>query len=274
MVTTAKKRILVTGGATFLGYNITAALLAEGVDVTVLVRPEAQDHLGPLKQHVTWWAADVWDTASLRGRARGHQMVIHTVGSMMALPEQGLTYHRMNFVSARNVATMCVSDGVPEMILLSSVRAPWINRKYIQSKREAEQYVERVGVQGTVIRSPLVYDRGQQRVLFFRLMTLLGTVPPISWLGFNRIAPIPVDLLARGVARLALEPERNKHIYYASDMRRRIRRDEHAIGLPIVSQSSDSNLDDTQPKRPTSMPERSDDEIPFGWMPTDRTDQR
>lgn len=274
MAVSQRRRVLVTGGASYLGYSIAAALVAEGADVTLLIRPGGEDRLGPLAQHVQWWTADVWDTASLRGRARGHHIIIHTIGSMIALPEQGLTYQRMNFVSARNVATMCVSDGVQEMILLSSVRSPWLNRQYVRSKHDAEQYIGRVGIRGTIVRAPIVYARGQRRVLFFRLMTLMGGLPPISWLGLNRIAPMPIDILARGIARIALEPTRNKTVYYAPDLRQRNRREERSAPLPAMPISPTPNLDDTQPKRPTRIADIDDEEIPFGWKPTDPTGKR
>ena len=47
---TTKARVLVTGGGTFLGDSIAAALLAEGVEVTLLVRPGAEEKLGSLAQ--------------------------------------------------------------------------------------------------------------------------------------------------------------------------------------------------------------------------------
>ncbi|NOK86037.1 MAG: hypothetical protein GFH27_549395n59 [Chloroflexi bacterium AL-W] len=271
-----KKRILVTGGGTFLGDNIAAALLAEGANVTLLVRPGTEDRLGELARRVRWWSADVWDTASLRGRARGHQLVINTVGSLIADPSKGLSHHRLNFVSARNIAAMCVSDGVPEMILVSSTWAPWMSRSYIRSKREAERYVVRVGVRGTVIRAPLTYVRLQQRSPFFALMTLLGSVPPVSWLGFGKIAPMPVDVLARGVARIAMSDQRTKSFYYASDLRRLNTRDELSRDLidtpplppqqpPPPTQAAPSGEETQQPRR--SAFDFIDEDVPFGWTP-------
>ncbi len=254
-------RVLVTGGGTFLGDNIASALLAEGAEVTLLVREGVEDRLGPLRQRVRWFVADVWDPSSLRGRARGHQVVIHTVGSMVAEPTKGLTHHRLNFVSARNVTNMCVSDGVPFMILLSSPRAPWVSRSYIMSKREAEAYLRRVGMRSAVIRAPLTYVRGRSRPLFYRLMTLLGSIPVISWLGFGRIAPMPIDILARAVARIALqEAERPKRLYFAGDLRRRNTADErrgrgafrpYPLGTPSTQHPIELLGEDT----------------PFGWMP-------
>jgi uncharacterized protein YbjT (DUF2867 family) len=186
---------------------------------------------------------------------------------MVADPTQGLTYHRMNFVSARNVVTMCVSDGVRHMILLSSVNAPWLNGRYIRAKREAEDYLERVGVNGTIIRAPLAYVRGQKRPLFYEFMTLLGHLPPLMWTQVGRVAPMPVDVLARGVARVALNLHREKSIYYSRDLWRLNTEEERSsrtsIGLSLLR---DTASDQTISVHPIKM---LDEDIPFGWRPPD-----
>jgi len=233
----APSRALVTGGGTFVGDMIALALLEQGIDVTLLIRPGAEDKLGGLRDRVRWFSADVWEPSSLRGRARGHDIVIHTVGGLAADPTSGLTYHWLNFVSARNVANMCVSAGVPRLILLSSVRAPWISGEYIKEKREAEAYLERVGLQSIIIRAPLVYRRGTRRNPLFVLITLFGSIPPLNWLGLRRSAPMPVDILARGVVRIALDPRAGKErrIYYAGDLRSRLTRGERRHPLTLAA---------------------------------------
>jgi nucleoside-diphosphate-sugar epimerase len=252
---TANRRVLVTGGGTFLGDNIAAALLAEGAEVTLLLRPGAENRLGDLASHVRYRTADVWDAASLRGQARGHMCVVNTIGSLTADPSQGLSYHRLNFVSARNVVNMCVSDGVPHVVLLSSARAPWMNSQYVSAKREAEEYVRRMGMSASIIRAPLVYSRGKSRPLFFEFVTLFRPF------GMRRAAPMPVDVLARGVARIAMNPKREKAIYYAPDLRRLNTREESRSG--IIELPSDAPPQ-TQPAR---LLQQSDDEAPFGWTP-------
>jgi uncharacterized protein YbjT (DUF2867 family) len=265
-MTADNRRVLVTGGGTFLGDNIAAALITEGAEVTLLVREQMMDNLGVLAQRARCIAADVWDPASLRGRARGHGVVIHTVGSMIADPAQGLTYHRLNFVSARNVATMCISDGVTTMILMSSVRAPWINRQYVRAKREAEHYLDRVGVNGVIVRAPIAYVRGQPRPFFFDLMTFFGSVPPFSWLGFNRVSPMPIDMLARGVARIALDSERHRSMYFAPQLRRINTRDEVRGNVSLSALRGMRKSDETDARRVHPF-ELLDDDTPFGWTP-------
>ncbi len=266
MFAAKSNRILVTGGGTFLGDHIAAALIAEGADVTTMVRPGNEQRSDLLTQGVEWRTGDVWNPASLRGRGRGHSLVIHTVGSMQADPVTGLSYNRLNFVSARNVAAMCVSDGIPNMILVSSAGAPWLTRGYIQSKREAEQYLGRVGVKGTIIRAPIVFARThtEPRPLFFELVTLARRIPPFSFF-LGKIAPIPVDVLARGIARIAINPQRTKTIYYASDLRRLNSSQERKGQVPL-------GLVQQQPEAADVPPhpfELLDEDTPFAWTPPD-----
>ena len=254
--------ILVTGGGTFLGDNIAAALLAEGSMVSLLVRPGAEDKLGPLAQQTRWSTADVWSPASLRGQARNHAAVIHTVGSLTADPSHGLSFERLNFVSARNVANMCVSDGVQRMILISGASAPWVNRAYIQSKRKAERYLNRVGLQAIVVRAPLLYVPGQERPFFFRAMSLLGALPPLSWLYFSRVAPISMDILARGVARITLDETLVQSIHYARDLRRQARKNTDASPTAGLEGHPSAIAEDGGPF------DSLDEELPFGWSPS------
>ncbi len=220
MAANRHRRVLVAGGTTALGLHITTALLAANLDVTVLVREGTEHRLGALASRVRWQVADVWDTASLKGRARGHGTVIHTVGSMVADPAQGLTYYRLNVVPARNVGSMCVSDGVPHLILLSAARAPWVDRRYLRAKRDAEASLARLGIQVSIVRAPLTYLRGGDTSALLRLTAFLSQTPPLSWLGFGRMGAMPVDVLANSIAQIAQLPQPRTQIYYASDLRR------------------------------------------------------
>lgn len=251
----ARNHILVTGGGTFMGNHIAAALLAEGANITLLVRPGAEQQLGGLRDAVEWHHANVWNPASLRGRARGASMVIHTVGGTHIDLSQGLNYHYLNVLSFRNVANMCVTDGTPHIMLISTVAAWWLPRGYVQAKHEAETYIQRVGLRGTVVRAPLLYQRGKPRPPAFRIVSGLASVSPF----FRRSAPLPVDVFARAVARIAVSGAQARPMYYANDLRRLNTREERK-GLPATDlypaktdptpAPPSENLEDTRPTRP------------------------
>jgi uncharacterized protein YbjT (DUF2867 family) len=247
-----RERVLVIGGGTFVGKQIAAALLAEGVAVMLVVRPGAVDKLGPLRDEVDWVEANVWNPASLKGRARRAHTVVHTVGGTHDDPATGLTFHYLNFMSLRNVAEMCISDGAPHLVLISAAVAPWLPRPYLRSKREAEAYLARVGLRGTVVRAPLLYTRGKPRPLVYRLVSLTALLTPFFW----RNAPLPTDVFARGVARIASGGSDGRRIYYARDLRRLNSREERR-GLPltltpppVVIEEPPVNEADTRPNQP------------------------
>lgn len=217
-----RTRILVVGGDTFIGRHITAALLAENATFEVMVRPRSEHLLGSMIDTVEWYHGDVWTPASLKGHGRGVRTVIHTVGSTQHDPAQGLTYHYLNFLSLRNVANMCVTDGVPRLVFVSAANAPWLPRQYLRAKREAESYIERVGLQRAIIRAPMVYPRGARRPLIFRAVSLASRVSPVFW----RNAPMPADIFARGVARIALREDADRVRYFARDLWRLNTREE------------------------------------------------
>ena len=249
--------ILVTGGGSFLGDYIALALLAEGLPVSLLVKPGAEDKLGRLARLSRWSSADVWSPGSLRGKARHHAAVVHTVGSLTADPAQGASYERLNLVAARNVANICVSDGVERLIFLSAAWAPWHPRGYIPSKRAAEQYLRRSGLRTTIVRSPLVYARDEQRPPFFRLMTRFGSLPLFSRLALANAAPLAVEELARGVAQLALSTRHDDAIVYRRELRLLARQAARAA----------FNLSSAGEASPAA--DALDEELPFGWTPGD-----
>jgi hypothetical protein len=109
--------------------------------------------------------------------------------------------------------------------------------------------------------------RGQPRHPFYLLMTILGSTPIISWFGFGRIAPMPIDMMARGVARITLDKNRTKKIYYAPDLRRRNTAREARRAAPIMP------LDNLPPQQQVHPFELLDEDTPFGWIPPERDDK-
>jgi uncharacterized protein YbjT (DUF2867 family) len=255
-------KVFVTGGTSFVGLRVVAALVEAGADVTVLVRPEHEEKLGALRRHIRLVHGDVWSVPSLKGRSRGHGAVIHLVGSLRAQPERGLTFHQLNLVSARNAIGMAVSDGVPFFVLLSAAhKPPGVPAEYLRSKREAEDYLRNSGLRWAIVRAPVVFDREQRGGRFFALLSRIGSLPLLRVFTGGR-APLPVEIAARGIAQAALRDElpRNQRLY-AKHLRQLGRIPKSRRGLPVT----------LRPGRPAGDPDL-DDEIPFGWLPPDSID--
>ncbi|MCB9435503.1 MAG: NAD(P)H-binding protein [Anaerolineales bacterium] len=246
------KRILVTGGTGFLGFRVVMALLELEAEVTLIARPDRRDILAPLQGKVTITHADVWNRASLKGRARGHDSVVHLVGSTHTDPARGLTYNQINLVSARNVTAMTVSDGVPYMVLLSTIMRPLdLPGEYIRSKREAEDYLKNTGLDWTIVRAPALFS--PRRHWGLRLASVFGALFPFNLLA-GHLMPLSVDITARAIARMAVYPQvmRNRTVY-APQLRRVARQSRlrQPLARPIFSAQGNEDID----------------EVPFGWLP-------
>lgn len=252
-------KVFITGGTSFVGQQVVATLVEAGADVTVLVNPEHEDSLGILRRHVHMVSGDVWNSASLKGRSRGHGVVVHLVGSVRAQPEKGLTFHQLNLVSARNTISMAVSDGVPYFVLLSAASRPaGVSAEYLRSKREAEDYLRNSGLRWTIVRAPMVFDRVQRGGALFASLAWIGALPLLR-VFVGRRTPLPVDVAARGIAQAALQEDlpRNQTIY-AGHLRR----------LGRVKSPRRVRIAVPQMRRPRRDPfEVIDDEAPFGWLP-------
>ncbi len=250
-------RVLVTGGTGFLGFRVVAALVEAGANVTVMVRPGQEEKLQALGERIQLIYADVWNKASLKGRARGHDVILHLVGSTRAEPERGLTYQQINLVSARNVTGMAVSDGVPRMVLLSSISRPLaISAEYIRSKREAEEYLRNSGLNWIIVRAPSLFAPSS-RNLGLQMFSLSGTIFPLN-LFASRILPLPVDIAARGIAQLALKPD----VYEDRVIVAR-----HLRLLAKNSKAARQRRPLLQPQQRYDADPEGLDEPPFGWLP-------
>jgi nucleoside-diphosphate-sugar epimerase len=252
MIQPNRRRILVVGGTGFLGYRVVVALLEAGADVSALVQPERDGLLQAISNRIRIIHADVWNKGSLKGRARGHQTVVHLIGSARANPARGQTHQQINLISARNVTAMAVSDGVPRMILLSAAMRPWeLASEYILSKRDAEDYLQKSGLEWTIVRAPALYPPGR---LGLGVLSALGTIFPLS-LFLGHIMPLSVDIAARGIAQLANNPTVFKnHIIHAQQLRHLARASQRRTPLPSPVQQQDPD--------PEGL-----NEPPVGWLP-------
>ena len=247
--------ILITGGSSWIGEQVALVLAAAGVTARLWLSPGAATP--PVVR--AGWAhgerADAWNYASLRGRGRGVQLLLHCVGSLQTDASRGLSAQQLNLTAARNVINMAVQDGVPRFLLLSSAGAPWLPGEYLAAKRTAEQFLARSGMRHTIVRAPLAYEKGS-RPLLFRFLSLLAWVPRLG-----NGSPMPRAQLARGVAQMAmqllLEEEdtggpigsHRGRIYGGRALRRLAR----AAPEPLSA------------LHPAPAPE--EEETPFGWAP-------
>ncbi|MFP4476597.1 MAG: SDR family oxidoreductase [Desulfatibacillaceae bacterium] len=116
------KKAMVTGAAGFIGSHVAADLLAEGVEVRAMVRPdEPTKSLDGLDVEIV--KADLLDKAAVNRAVKGTDTVFHLAAIYATwLPDWSRIYE-VNLQGSRNVLWSCLNNDVDKVVYTSSIAA-------------------------------------------------------------------------------------------------------------------------------------------------------
>lgn len=117
-------RVLVTGGAGFIGSHIVQRLVKEGVRVTILdnLSTGTVINFAGLEKDLYFVIGDVRDTALVDKLARGQDCIMHHA-ALVSVPlsvKDPLTTHDINIAGTLNVLNAARKTGVPKVIYAAS----------------------------------------------------------------------------------------------------------------------------------------------------------
>jgi nucleoside-diphosphate-sugar epimerase len=198
-------KVLVTGATGFIGTHLVTTLLAQGEDVTCLVRKTS--HAQTLEYAgVRLICGDMNDPESLAAAVAGQDVVFNLAGCTQSLNPR--KYYLVNQRGVANIAQACAGRTTPPILVtVSSLAAsgPSLDGKprteadrpmpvshYGHSKRAgervAEAFADRVPI--TIVRPPIVLGEGDRMGLsLFRSIAKYGVhmVPGFSQRRFSVI---------------------------------------------------------------------------------------
>jgi len=133
-------RVLITGGAGFIGTHLARRLLREGFEVSILdnfspqVHGETRELPPDMASIVTLYRADVRDKDSLSGALRGQNVVVHLAaetGTGQSMYEVS-RYQDVNIGGSANLIDLLVNDSLRTVtkLVLASSRAVYGEGKY------------------------------------------------------------------------------------------------------------------------------------------------
>ena len=191
-------RVIVTGGAGFVGSHLIETLVARGDDVVCLERPGApRGWLGDLP--VRFYAAGLDDVAALGRELKGADVVFHLAALTQA--RRPGEYYQVNTEGTAHLlqAAATYNGSAPRFVFMSSLAAagpcrngealtpdavPFPLSHYGHSKLLAEAvvhaYADRVG--SVILRFPVVYGPRERAVLkLFQLVQRHVALTIGSW---------------------------------------------------------------------------------------------
>ncbi len=196
--------IVLTGGNGFVGRQIVRQATQQGLNIVSIARTgKPVAHLTDSLPSVDWIQADVFDVEAWKEHLIDCKAVIHSIGIIDEKPEQGQTFERMIFESARVVALAAQKAGVRRFVYLSAgAGAPETPPAYMENKLKAENFLRSLGLSLTILRPGLIYGSDKPETVLENeqiqhLLTDLHIGPHIRP---NR--PLPVESVAK-VALLA-----------------------------------------------------------------------
>jgi NADH dehydrogenase len=199
-------RVAVTGGTGFVGRHLARRLHAEGHDVVIVAR--GVDRRDPASRELgaRFVSASTDDRAALCGAFAGCEAVAHFAGINREIGAQ--TYERVHVRGTRAVVDAAVATGVRKIVYLSFLRArPACGSAYHESKWAAEEMVRSAGIDHTVLKSGVIYGRGDH--LLDHVSHALYTFPvfPLVGLRPTRMRPVYVGDVVE-LARASLLSDR------------------------------------------------------------------
>lgn len=118
------KRVLVTGGAGFIGSHLTEALVEAGAEVTVLdnLSSGRRDNLRVVEKRIRFIEADIRRRGEVQAATRGQAMVFHLAANAnvpRSVTEPDLDFET-NVVGSFNVLRACVEFGARAVVASSA----------------------------------------------------------------------------------------------------------------------------------------------------------
>ena len=121
-------RVLVTGGAGFIGSHVVDSLLADGVHVTTLdafdeayARSIKEENIAAHRQHAGWQLveADIRDLPALRSQLKGdYSLIVHLAAKAGVRPsiDDPITYQDVNVKGTQNLLELARERKIPGFV--------------------------------------------------------------------------------------------------------------------------------------------------------------
>ena len=184
-------RLVVTGANGSVGKNLLAhASEHADVEVVAAVRSERAAAALPARANVDVRIVSADNVDDLAKTLAGASSLIHLSGIL--IESKTASYEQANVAATESAVEACRRAGVSHIVIISALGADVrSSNRYRRSKGEGERAVERSGLDGTIIRTPILLGPETAGAAGIVRPIMSGTV---SLLGGGRYLMRPLDI--------------------------------------------------------------------------------
>lgn len=146
------KRVVIFGANGFVGGEFAQQFLEDDYEVTSVSR--TGEPLG----NKSWFNKVDWKVGNALSKGfwtqylKGADVVVDTIGEYREDQNENLTFEKVNYESALNIADAAEENKVPIFVYISADDMPNANKRYLQTKRDAEENLKKRNFRSVIMR--------------------------------------------------------------------------------------------------------------------------
>lgn len=186
-------RVGIIGGTGFVGGYLVEALLEQGHELNVLVRPGSEDKL-QRSAEINAISGDLASPGALAEVLAGCDAAIYNVGLLREFPRRGITFEQTQYQGLVDTVAAAEQAGVSRLLLMSAIGVKDPGTKYQQTKYRAEQHALASGLDVTVLRPSVIFGDPRGTMEFATQLYRDMVRPPLPAVSFAGVEMSPVHI--------------------------------------------------------------------------------
>ncbi|HIY92241.1 NAD-dependent epimerase/dehydratase family protein [Companilactobacillus sp. HBUAS56275] len=146
------KKAVILGANGFVGGEFAQQLLEDDYTVTSISRTGEPVGNDAWHRKVDWKIGNALSKGFWTQYLKDADVVIDTIGEWREDPNENLTFEKVNYESAVNIANAAEENKVPVFVYFSVDDIPNANKRYIQTKRDAEEDIKKRSFRHVILR--------------------------------------------------------------------------------------------------------------------------
>lgn len=146
------RKVVIFGANGFVGGEFAQQFIEDGDDVTSVSR--TGEPLGNDAWHrkVDWKIGNALSKGFWTDYLKDADVVVDTIGEYREETNENLTFEKVNYQSALNIADAAEANKVPVFVYISADDMPNANKRYLSTKRDAEENLKKRNFRSVIMR--------------------------------------------------------------------------------------------------------------------------